>query len=75
MVLDNVDNVETFFPSQKQQQDKADSCAQIPLVLYLLQSHNRAILVISRSKDATVRLVEGYNRIKEVLVIDKSKGL
>ena len=75
MVVDNVDDVETFFPSQTRQQDKADVSVQIPLATYLPQSCNGAILITSRSKDAAVRLAGGYNKIREVLAMDESKGL
>jgi tetratricopeptide (TPR) repeat protein len=72
MIVDNADNVETFSPSGK---GKADASAQVPLATYLPQSRNGAILVTSRSKDAAARLVGGYNKIKEVLVMDESEGL
>ncbi|KAF2843949.1 hypothetical protein T440DRAFT_494281 [Plenodomus tracheiphilus IPT5] len=75
MVLDNVDDVETFSPSQKKQRDKADADAQTPLATYLPQSRNGAVLVTSRSKDAAARLAGGYNRIKEVLAMDEGEGL
>ncbi|OAK96859.1 hypothetical protein IQ06DRAFT_47717 [Phaeosphaeriaceae sp. SRC1lsM3a] len=75
MVLDNVDDVETFFPSCKRQRGEADADAQTPLATYLPQSRNGAILVTSRSKDAAVRLVGGHNKTKEVLAMDESEGL
>ncbi|KAJ4374692.1 hypothetical protein N0V86_007565 [Didymella sp. IMI 355093] len=77
MVLDNADNVETFFPSQRRQRGEADAnaSAQTPLASYLPQSRNGAILVTSRSKDAAERLAGGYNKIKEVLAMDETDGL
>jgi hypothetical protein len=75
MVLDNVDEAETFFPSRKRQRDEADASAHIPLATYLPQSHNGAVLVTSRNKDAAVKLAGGYNKIKEVLAMDNSEGL
>jgi tetratricopeptide (TPR) repeat protein len=78
MVVDNVDDVETFFPSRKCQQDKADASAQIsqtPLATYLPQSRNGTILVTSRSKDAAVRLAGGYNKTMEVLAMNEDEGL
>jgi tetratricopeptide (TPR) repeat protein len=72
MIVDNADNVETFYPSGK---STADASAQVSLATYLPQSRHGAILVTSRSKDAAARLVGGYNRIKEVLVMDESEGL
>lgn len=77
MVVDNVDDVETFFPSRKcqRQGDEADASAQKPLATYLPQSRNGAILVTSRSQDAATRLVGGYNRVKGVLAMDEEEGL
>jgi tetratricopeptide (TPR) repeat protein len=75
MVIDNVDNVKTFFPSRKRQRDEADASAQIPLATYIPQSRNGTILVTSRSKDAAVRLAGGYNKTKEVLAMDEGEGL
>ncbi|KAF2993772.1 hypothetical protein E8E13_002383 [Curvularia kusanoi] len=75
MVLDNVDNVKTFFPSQKRQRDEADTSAQTLLASYLPQSRNGAILATSRSRDAAARLVGGYNRTREVLAMDEGEGL
>ena len=80
MVVDNVDNAETFFPSRKRQRqedeaDEADASAQIPLATFLPQSRNGAILVTSRSKDAATRLAGGYNKVKEVLAMDEGEGL
>jgi hypothetical protein len=72
MIVDNADNVETFYPWGK---STADASAQASLATYLPQSRHGAILVTSRSKDAAARLVGGYNRIKEVLVMDESEGL
>ncbi|KAF2818103.1 hypothetical protein CC86DRAFT_414212 [Ophiobolus disseminans] len=77
MVLDNVDDVETFFHSRKRRRDVADADddAQTPLATYLPQSRNGAILVTSRSKDAATRLAGGYNKTKEVLAMDEGEGL
>jgi hypothetical protein len=76
MVIDNVDNVETFTSQKRQrQEDEADASAQMSLATYLPQSRNGAILITSRSKDAAVRLAGGYNKIKEVPVMDESEGL
>ncbi|RYO15400.1 hypothetical protein AA0111_g11703 [Alternaria arborescens] len=77
MGVDNVDDVETFFPSRKRQRhgNEADASAQIPLATYLPQSRNGAILVTSRSQDAATRLVGGYNRTKGVLAMDEEEGL
>ncbi|KAH8627162.1 TPR-like protein [Alternaria alternata] len=77
MVVDNVDDVETFFPSRKRQRhgNETDASAQIPLATYLPQSRNGAILVTSRSQDAATRLVGGYNRTKGVLAMDEEEGM
>ncbi|CAI9627914.1 unnamed protein product [Alternaria burnsii] len=77
MVVDNVDDVDIFFPSRKRQRhgNETDVSAQIPLATYLPQSRNGAILVTSRSQDAATRLVGGYNRIKGVRAMDDEEGL
>jgi len=75
MIVDNVDDIETFFPSRKRQGGEADASAETPLATYLPQSRNGAILVTSRSKDAATRLVGGYNKVKEVLAMNESEGL
>jgi hypothetical protein len=75
MVIDNMDNVETFFPSRKRQGDEVPGKPPTSLAAYLPQSRNESILVTSRSKDAASRLVGGHNKIKEVLAMDKSEGL
>jgi tetratricopeptide (TPR) repeat protein len=75
MVVDSVDNVETFFPSREHQQDEAHVSLRPSLATYLPQSHNGSILITSRSKDAAVRLAGGYNKIKEVLAMDEDQGL
>ncbi|KAH7396963.1 TPR domain protein [Phaeosphaeria sp. MPI-PUGE-AT-0046c] len=67
MVLDNVDDVQTFHPSRKRQRDEPDAGVQPPLATFLPQSRNGVILVTSRSKDAAVRLGQGmellYNKL------------
>ncbi|KAF1966374.1 hypothetical protein BU23DRAFT_486895, partial [Bimuria novae-zelandiae CBS 107.79] len=60
MVVDNVDDAETFFPSRKRQRDEADASVQTPLAMYLPQSRNGAVLITSRNKDAAARLAGGY---------------
>lgn len=70
MVVDNADDLETFG-----QRDKADVDTQTPLATFLPQSVNGAILVTSRSKDAALRLVGGYNNMKEVLALTEGEGL
>lgn len=75
MVLDNVDDVETFFPSRKRQRDNLDGNAPISLASYLPQSRNGSILVTSRNKYAAARLAGGYNHTREVLAMDEAQGL
>ncbi|EMD87538.1 hypothetical protein COCHEDRAFT_1113263 [Bipolaris maydis C5] len=75
MVLDNVDDVETFFPSRKRKRDETDTDSSTPLAVYLPQSLNGAILVTSRSKDAASNLVGGHNKICEVLAMSTGEGL
>jgi tetratricopeptide (TPR) repeat protein len=75
MVVDNVDNVETFFPSRKRRPSEADASSQTSLATYLPQSRNGAVLITSRSKDAAAKLAGGYNKIKEVFAMDENEGL
>jgi tetratricopeptide (TPR) repeat protein len=75
MVVDNVDDAETFFPSRKRRRNEADASAQIPLSTYLPQGRNGVVLITSRNKDAAAKLAGGYNKINEVLAMDKSEGL
>ena len=75
MVLDNVDDIETFFPSRKRHRDKADQILPTSLAAYLPQSRNGSVLITSRNKDAAARLAGGYHNITEVLAMDESQGL
>ncbi|KAF2820914.1 hypothetical protein CC86DRAFT_238954, partial [Ophiobolus disseminans] len=75
MVLDNVDDVATFFPSQKRKQHEPNQAIPTSLAAYLPQSRNGSILITSRSKDAAARLAGGYNSIKEVLTMDEDQGV
>jgi tetratricopeptide (TPR) repeat protein len=75
MVLDNVDNVETFFPPRKRQRDEPDQIMPKSLATYLPQSRNGSILITSRSKDAADRLVGGRNNVKEVLAMGQGQGV
>jgi hypothetical protein len=70
MVLDNVDDVETFFPSQKRKSHEPYQASPTSLAAYLPQSRNGTILITSRSKDAAVRLAGGYNKTMEVLAME-----
>ena len=71
IVVDNVDDVETFFPSRQQGQESTPAS----LAAYLPQSRNVSILITSRSRDAAAGLAGGYHNIREVLAMDKSQGL
>jgi tetratricopeptide (TPR) repeat protein len=75
MVLDNVDDVETFFPSQKRKPHEQNQASPTSLAAYLPQSRNGTIMITSRSKDAATRLAGGYNNIMEVLAMDEGEGL
>ncbi|KAF2188819.1 hypothetical protein K469DRAFT_702535 [Zopfia rhizophila CBS 207.26] len=68
MVLDNVDDVGTFFP-------KSSESSSVSLAAYLPQSPNGSILITSRNKDAASRLAGGFQNTKEVQTMDKSQGL
>lgn len=71
IVVDNVDDVETFFPSRQQGQESTPAS----LAAYLPQSRNVSILITSRSRGAAAGLAGGYHNIREVLAMDKSQGL
>lgn len=66
MVLDNVDDVEVFYPKQARTRDELSDTALALLAVYLPQSRNRSILIMSRSKNAVARLAGGYKNTKEV---------
>jgi tetratricopeptide (TPR) repeat protein len=74
MVLDNVDDVETFL-SQNRKRHEPNHASPTSLAAYLPQSRNGCILLTSRSKDAAARLTGGYNAIKEVLIMDENQGV
>jgi tetratricopeptide (TPR) repeat protein len=75
MVLDNVDDVGTFFPSRRREQDGSVENSPVSLAAYLPQSRNGSILITSRNKDAASKLAGGRNKIREVLAMDKSQCL
>ncbi|KAH7138663.1 kinesin light chain [Dendryphion nanum] len=72
MVLDNVDDVEVFYPNQKR---KRGEDVPAPLATYLPQSRHGSILVTSRSKDAAARMVGSIKHIKEVNVMDDGQAM
>ncbi|KAH7122351.1 putative kinesin [Dendryphion nanum] len=74
MVLDNVDDVEVFYPKRKGKRDKCEDMVA-PLATYLPQSRNGSILVTSRSRDAAARIVGGSKHIKEVDVMDSDQAV
>ncbi|KAF1812001.1 hypothetical protein P152DRAFT_488337, partial [Eremomyces bilateralis CBS 781.70] len=74
MILDNVDDVETF-SSRKGEQDKPSESPPASLAVYLPQSPNGSILITSRNKDAAAGLAGGYKNIKEVQAMDEAQGL
>jgi hypothetical protein len=71
MVLDNIDDTETFFPSQQQGQEGVP----VSLEAYLPQSSNGSILITSRNKEAAASLAGGYKAVKEVLAMDEDQGV
>ena len=68
MVVDNVDDVETFFP-------KSSESSSPSLATYIPQSRNGSILITLRNKDAASRLAGGLKNTKEVQIMDESQGL
>jgi tetratricopeptide (TPR) repeat protein len=75
MVIDNVDDVETFFPTRRREQDATVESSAAPLAAYIPQSRNGSILITARSKDAAARLAGGYHNIKEVQAMGVSQAL
>jgi tetratricopeptide (TPR) repeat protein len=78
MVLDNVDNVEVFYPQPNLGQDpKSEHLLDISSLLaaYLPQSHNGSILITSRNRDAASRLTGSYKNVKEVQAMDTGQAL
>lgn len=75
MLIDNADDIDTFFPLPRVGQDEAVEGPSTPLMDYLPQSRNGSILITSRSRDAASRLAGGYHNIREVLAMDESQGL
>ncbi|KAF2205150.1 TPR-like protein [Delitschia confertaspora ATCC 74209] len=75
MVLDNVENTETFFPSQKGTQDELLGSLSASLAAYLPQSRNGSILITSRNKYVAAKLAGGHHNTKQVRQMNKSQGL
>ncbi|KAJ3573297.1 hypothetical protein NPX13_g4754 [Xylaria arbuscula] len=69
LILDNADNIETFFPQQKPHDTSS------PLGNYLPQSPNGSIVVTSRNKDAAVRIVGDLRNVMQVRAMGKSQAL
>jgi hypothetical protein len=74
MVLDNVDDMGTFFPPPLQGQQQRHNVL-VSLAAYLPHSSNGSMLITSRNKEAAARLVGGHNRIKDVPVMEEGQGL
>jgi tetratricopeptide (TPR) repeat protein len=73
LVLDNVDDIEVFYPKRSLANESPAAAA--PLAVYLPQSRNGSILIISRSKDAAARLAGGHKKILEVQTMDADQSL
>ncbi|KAI3326475.1 hypothetical protein HD806DRAFT_408973 [Xylariaceae sp. AK1471] len=69
LILDNADDIETFFPQQKPHD------ASTPLGNYLPQSPNGSIVVTTRNKDAAVRIVGDLRNVMQVRAMGKSQSL
>src|SRR5947209_2437521 len=68
MILDDVDDVETFFPK--------NSKNSLPsLAAYNPQSRNRSVLISSQNEDAAAGLIGGYSSITEVRPMDERQDL
>ncbi|KAI1157269.1 hypothetical protein F5B18DRAFT_261410 [Nemania serpens] len=69
LILDNADDIETFFPQQKPHD------ASSPLGNYLPQSLNGSIVVTSRNKDTAVRIVGDLRNVMQIRAMGKSQAL
>ncbi|KAH7140976.1 hypothetical protein EDB81DRAFT_799265 [Dactylonectria macrodidyma] len=85
MVLDNVDDVNVFYPSHAADADKTShdpsdaSFVEVslkqPLASFLPKRHNGVILVTSRSLDAAERLTGSHKSIHKVSPMDGAQAL
>ncbi|RYP61640.1 hypothetical protein DL771_010059 [Monosporascus sp. 5C6A] len=85
MVLDNVDDVNLFYPSSNGGGNKAGCCPadgnpaarseQRPLAAFLPKCRNGTILVTSRSMDAAEKLTGSHKAIYQISTMDDSQGL
>lgn len=75
MVLDNVDDTETFFEPRQHGGDTMPTDDSLPLAKYLPQSCNGSFLITSRNKNAAVRLTGDYTNVREVCVMNAEEGL
>lgn len=71
MVLDDVHTTDIFSHGSDESQDREI----MPLSAYVPQSRNGSVLITSRNKDASYRLVGTYGRIKEVCPMGEREGL
>ncbi|KAH8689766.1 hypothetical protein GQ44DRAFT_637109, partial [Phaeosphaeriaceae sp. PMI808] len=79
IVLDNVDDIEVFYPKPKSGRDDDDkgvaASLAASLAVFLPQSDNGSIVVTSRNRDAAVRLVGSSRRVIEVQAMDKDQAV
>ncbi|RYP74430.1 hypothetical protein DL769_004007 [Monosporascus sp. CRB-8-3] len=85
MVLDNVDDVNLFYPSSNFGGNKAGRCPadgnpaarseQRPLAAFLPKRRNGTILVTSRSMDAAEKLTGSHNAVYRISTMDHAQGL
>ncbi|KAK3201035.1 hypothetical protein GRF29_213g764680 [Pseudopithomyces chartarum] len=74
LILDNVDDVDMFYPKQAHASDRFGS-PSTSLAEYVPQCRNGSILITSRNKDAAARLAGGYPRIKGVTALSEHQAL
>ena len=75
MILDNVDDIDVFYPTRICTTGELMATASRPFAAYLPQTRNGSILITSRSKDTAARLVGSHNNIKEVHAMDESQAI
>lgn len=75
MIVDNADEVDTFFSSTQHGQNEPVGRSLMSLAAYLPQSRNGSILITSRNKDVAFRLTGSYRRIQDVSAMNETEAL
>lgn len=71
IILDNADEMETFFPSKSQSEENRRE----PLASYLPKTGNGKIIITSRNRSVAEKLTGSHKAIQEVPTMDGSEAL